>query len=249
MRLYWPDSGLFFSLPVFIMEALIVRLASKSRLANRNSCHHRQRPHMNTCRQIVILLLGVVLLATAGCEKKKPRLPVQATAPAEPIPTPLPPEITEESPPKPAPAPPKETAKAEEPKPQPPKHHRRKPPQTPAVTGPTETSPAPSGNNTVAMSHPPANPAIEAPPDTAIGADITSAQLLQQKQTTTQLLEATEKTLSGLPHNLSHDDEQMVTQIRSYLAQSRKATTDGDFERAFNLATKAHLLSDALVKK
>jgi hypothetical protein len=119
------------------------------------------------------------------------------------------------------------------------------------VTGPTETSPNPtqSGNTTVALSHPPANPAIEAPPDTAIGADIPGAQLLQQKQTTTQLLEATEKTLSGLPHNLSHDDEQMVMQIRSYLTQSRKATTDGDFERAFNLATKAHLLSDALVKK
>jgi len=63
------------------------------------------------------------------------------------------------------------------------------------------------------------------------------------------LVDATEKTLNGLPHNLSHDDEEMVAQVRSYLAQSRKATSDGDFERAYNLATKAHLLSDALVKK
>ena len=41
----------------------------------------------------------------------------------------------------------------------------------------------------------------------------------------------------------------MVTQIKSYIAQSRKATSDGDFERAYNLAMKAHLLADALVKK
>ena len=206
---------------------------------------------MNTGRQFVILLLAVALLATVGCEKKKPQLPSQATAPAEPIPTPLPPEITEESPPAPAPAPPQETAKVEEPKPEPPKHRKRKPPQTPAVTAQNEASPNPaaSGNTNIAMSRPPANPANEAPADTAIAAEITSAQLLHQKQTTAQLLESTEKTLSGLPHNLSHDQEVMVTQIRSYLAQSRKATTDGDFERAYNLATKAHLLSDALVKQ
>ena len=30
---------------------------------------------------------------------------------------------------------------------------------------------------------------------------------------------------------------------------SRSATKDGDYERAYNLATKAHLLSDALLKK
>lgn len=83
----------------------------------------------------------------------------------------------------------------------------------------------------------------------AIAADVSSAQLMQQKQTTTQLLDATEKTVNGLNRTLSHDEEEIVNQIRSYVAQSRKATVDGDFERAYNLATKAHLLSDALVKK
>jgi len=205
---------------------------------------------MNTGRQLVVLLLATALLAAVGCEKKKPQLPVQATAPAEPIPTPLPPEITEQSPPEPTPKPPEATAKVEEPKPQPPKHRKRKLPPSPPVTAQSETgaSAASSGNTTVAMARPPANPAGEAPADTAIAADVPSAQLSQQKQTTAQLLETTEKTLSGL-HNLSHDQEEMAAQIRSYLAQSRKATTDGDFERAYNLATKAHLLSDALVKK
>lgn len=224
------------------MEVLTATLAPK--LDNRNRRYQR-RLHMKTGRQFVVLLLAMALFATVGCEKKKPHLPAQATAPAEPIPTPLPPEITEESPPPPAPAPPQETAKVEEPK-QPPqkKHNKRKPAQTPA---PNETAPA--ANNTLAMAHPPSNPATEAPPDTAIAADITSAQLLQQKQTTAQLLQSTEKTLSGLPQNLSHDQEEMVAQVRSYVTQSHKATTDGDFERAYNLATKAHLLSDALVKK
>ena len=78
---------------------------------------------------------------------------------------------------------------------------------------------------------------------------MTSAQLSQQKQTTAQLLDETEKTLSGLNRTLSQDEEAIVVQIRSYVTQSRNATKDGDFERAYNLATKAHLLSDALVKK
>ena len=203
----------------------------------------RRRRHMITHCQFVILLVAVALLATVGCEKKKPQLPIQATAPAEPIPTPLPPEITEEQPPSPPPPPPKVTAKAEEPKPQPPKKHsKRKPAQPP-------TQPENPAPNTLAMARPPTNPAAEPPPDTAIAADVDSAQLRQQKQTTTQLLESTEKMLNELPHNLSHDQEEIVAQIRSYLTQSRKATTDGDFERAYNLATKAHLLSDALVKK
>jgi len=101
----------------------------------------------------------------------------------------------------------------------------------------------------VAAVHPPGNPAAEAPPSTAIGADVNSAQVSQQKQTTVQLLDETEKTLSGLNRSLSHDDEEIVNQIRSYIGQSRNATKDGDFERAYNLATKAHLLSAALVKK
>jgi hypothetical protein len=35
----------------------------------------------------------------------------------------------------------------------------------------------------------------------------------------------------------------------SYISQSRKAGNDRDFERAYNLAVKARLLADALVKK
>ncbi len=98
------------------------------------------------------------------------------------------------------------------------------------------------------MAHPPGNPAGETAPDVAIAADVTSAQLMHQKQSTAQLLDETEKTISGLK-GLSHAEEETLAEIRSYVNQSRKATSEGDFERAYNLATKAHLLSDALVKK
>lgn len=102
-------------------------------------------------------------------------------------------------------------------------------------------------NTTVAVARPPAPPE-EAAPDAAIAADVSSAQLIRQKQSTAQLLEETEKSINGLK-GLSAAEEETLAQIRSYLNQSRKATSDGDFERAYNLATKAHLLSDALVKK
>jgi hypothetical protein len=49
--------------------------------------------------------------------------------------------------------------------------------------------------------------------------------------------------------SLSNDEQAMVAHIRSYMKQSQNATGDGDLERAYNLALKARLLSDELVKK
>lgn len=218
---------------------------------------------MNFGRQLVGFTLGVVLLFGVSCTKKPPQLPPQAKNPVDTEEVPLPYEISEATaPPPPAPEPKVEAPAPEPPKPPPPKHRKKKPVQAPATTAAAPTtppanassgaaaSPSANSNNTIASARPPANPAAEAPPpDTAIAAGVSNAQLSQQKQTTAQMLEATEKTLGGLNRSLSHDEEEMVAQVRSYIAQSRKATTDGDFERAYNLATKAHLLSDALVKK
>ncbi len=204
---------------------------------------------MNSGRQFAVSALLITLLALAGCAKKKPQLPSQAKVPVDTVAVPLPDEISEETPPPPppvsAPAPPL----PEPPKPKPATHHRQKKQAPPPAS--TQSAPAAStSSNTLAAAHPPANPAApEGSPDKAIAADVSSAQLSQQKQTTAQLLDATEKTVNGLNRTLSHDEEEIVSQIHSYVAQSRKATSDGDFERAYNLATKAHLLSDALVKK
>src|SRR5271165_6214643 len=158
------------------------------------------RLHMKNGRQFVVFLIALLLLTGIGCQKKQPQIPSQAKAPAEPIPTPLPPEIAQETPAPPAPQPSPQPVKAEEPKPQPPKHRKKKPSQTQTTAAQSGDTTAVSSNSPMAAAHPPANPANEAPPDTAIAADVSSAQLLQQKQTTAQLVDATEKTLNGLPH-------------------------------------------------
>jgi len=206
---------------------------------------------MNFGRQLVVVTLACVLLVSPACTKKKSQLPAQAKAPADAIEMPLPDEISETValPPPPPPQlelPPPEVTVAK-----PPKHHPKKKPTTaPPASLQAANPPAPdtSSNSTVATAHPPANPAADTPPDPAIAADVSNAQLAHQKQSTTQLLEDTEKTINGLK-GLSSAQEEIITQIRSIVNQSRKATSDGDFERAYNLATKAHLLSDALVKK
>lgn len=198
---------------------------------------------MNRGRQSVFLVLVTLLLAT-GCAKRKPQLPTQAQAPAEPIAMPLPGEIAETTElPLPSPPPQETTEQKQEPEPRHAKRHRKKA-TSPATQNAANSEASAAANETEAMAHPP-----EPTPDVAIAADVNSTQLMRQKQTTAQLLDETEKKINGLKGNLSSGEEEMLTQIRAYVTQSRKATTDGDFERAFNLATKAHLLSDALVKK
>ncbi len=74
-------------------------------------------------------------------------------------------------------------------------------------------------------------------------------QAAQQRQAIEQLLQSTDVALKGITRTLSSEERAMVDQIHSYIAQSRAAATDGDLLRANNLATKAHLLSDELVKR
>ena len=198
---------------------------------------------MNIWRQLAASVLVLSLFLSVACKKKKPQLPPQAQAPT--ISVPVPDEISEA-----APLPPEPKQEVPAPEPQKPKsqpHHRKKPAQPPASS--PDTTPANgNSNSTVAAAHPLPNPA-EVAPDTAIAADVSSEQVSHQKQTTAELLAATEKNLTSVNRKLSHDEQAMVAQIKTYIAQSHKATSDNDFERAYNLATKARLLSDALVKK
>ena len=192
-------------------------------------------------RQFVVSAVVLGLLLSGACKNKKPQVPVQMQAPT--LAVSVPDQIPEVAPPAEPPAPQQEaTVEQQPPKKAPPKHRgsSKKPAQPPVST---------QANTTVAVNRPPANPAPEITTDTAIAADVSSQQLVQQKQTTAQLLDSTEKNLKGLNRSLSHDEQAMVNQINSYVTQSRKATSDGDFERAYNLAVKAHLLADALVKQ
>lgn len=68
------------------------------------------------------------------------------------------------------------------------------------------------------------------------------------KQTTEQLLQAAQGNLNGINRPLSPEEQAMVSQIKDYMTQAHKATEDSDTVRAHNLALKAYLLSDELVK-
>src|ERR1019366_1052442 len=188
---------------------------------------------MNLGKTTLAAATLALLLFGNGCEvfkKKKPAPPPSRPPSIEqpkidlPQPQPTPPPSSEPAPPvQPTPAP---TTKQ--------KPKRTHTPKKVVV------SPEPSTTTSE-----PAKPA----PDASINAPMTNAQAEQQKQETGNLLGAAETNLSNLHRSLTSDEQQMVSQIRNYIAQSRKAMTDGDLERAYNLANKANLLSSELVKK
>jgi outer membrane biosynthesis protein TonB len=199
---------------------------------------------VNSRQAIAGIALLLLLLGASGCKfpgRKKPKLPPQAQAPTISIPSntsdttpgPTPPMGVEPARPLPTPGE-VEVATANPPKlPPPPKNHRRVVP------------PPPPPKKTVVQNDPtPAQPA-QGP----LTASISHDDALRQRMDTTQLLEATETNLRGLNRSLSNDEQATVQHVRAYVNQSQKATSDGDLERAYNLALKAHLLSDELAKK
>ncbi len=209
---------------------------------------------MTSSRKFVWLVFFLPLLLFVSCEKKKASLPPKTLAPTVavvlPDGLPLEEEPAEVSVPETKPAPPAPVAKSK------PKKSVRSstssakkstpPPTAPATP---RTQPPASSNETVAGLHLPTSPAPEAVPPSALATAIPTAQVQQQKEETSRMVDATENALKEINRSLNDDEKSMRAQIQSYLQQSRKATTEGDFERAYNLAKKAQLLADALVKK
>lgn len=215
------------------------------------SPRRNKRTHgMTSTRKFVCLVFCLPLLLVVGCGKKKASLPPKTLAPtvAVALPDELPLTEVPDEPAAPAtqPAPAAPAAKVKPKKPVRSSTSSAKkstqPPTAPATT------PAPS-TQTVAGLRPPKSVTSEAVPPSALATAIPSAQVLQQKEDTARMMDATENTLKEINRSLSDDEKSMRSQIQSYLQQSRKATTEGDFERAYNLAKKAQLLADALVKK
>ena len=68
-------------------------------------------------------------------------------------------------------------------------------------------------------------------------------------QATTQLLDVTDGNLRSITRTLSADEQRTVSQIRSYMAQSRTALKGQDYELAHNLALKANQLSEGLLRQ
>lgn len=206
--------------------------------------------HMNWRRTSGVILVLALILGASGCKlkKTKPNIPPQAQAPTITIPSteasstqpgPPPPASVEPARPLPTPGEVAENIPPEEPTPKP--QHR-----TPRRTSPpkktvVENTPEPAPATT------PTTPQQQQ--QGQLTASVSHNDALQQKVDTQQLIDATENNLRGLTRSLSNDEQVMVAHIRSYMQQSKNAITDGDLERAYNLALKAHLLSDELVKK
>jgi len=88
-----------------------------------------------------------------------------------------------------------------------------------------------------------------AEPIVELKGNATTEQASQQRATTEQLTAATEENLKKIAgHPLSPSQQEMVNQIKTFMGQSKRAVAAGDLERGRNLAMKAHLLSDELVK-
>jgi len=74
-------------------------------------------------------------------------------------------------------------------------------------------------------------------------------QASQQRFTTEQLMAATEENLKKIAgRQLKPSEQETVSQIKQFMDQSKSAVAAGDLSRGHNLANKARLLSDELVK-
>jgi hypothetical protein len=133
-------------------------------------------------------------------------------------------------------------------------------PQGQAQTNQTEQSQPPSNKDATRV---PTNPSAPAncPPKTVIREGGTSepaiqlvggkgaGQAPQQHSATDDVLDSTEANLKKVAgKQLNASQQEMVNQIQAFIQQSRAALAAGDLERGRNLAQKAHLLSDELVK-
>jgi hypothetical protein len=187
----------------------------------------------------------VLLVAVSGCKKKQKAVPsTQAKAPtisasaappvAEAKPE-APPATTDNPPPVVEPAPPKAKPKTKSPK---------KP--APAKSAP------PADTTNVAKAMPPR--IVVQPPSTTpesagtVVPNMSHTEEAHHRFTTEQLIQSTDANLKSLKRVLTANEQAMMQQINAFIAQSREATQNQDLVRAHNLALKAHLLSDELVR-
>lgn len=84
---------------------------------------------------------------------------------------------------------------------------------------------------------------------TQLAPGMTDEQAARQRQSTNQLLASTDVSLQKLSgQQLTKEQQDTVTQVRKFMEQVKAADAAGDLQRAYKLALKAHLLSDALAK-
>ncbi len=196
-----------------------------------------------------VLWLALVLIAVSGCKKKQK--PVATAVPAPTITAPVtttPVPVT-----KPAASVPDKPPVSEPPKTKPKaklKPVAKKPVVKPPVTEPNKAATAPT---THAKATPPR--IVVQPPATSPGEQsgsvvpgMSHTEDAHHRQTTEQLLLSTEANLKSLQRVLNPDERSLLQQIQLFMTLSREASQSQDLVRAHNLALKAHLLSDELVR-
>ena len=193
-----------------------------------------------------MIVASWALFLIFGCHKKKPHIPPVETPPTIISQIPL-----EQEP---------EPGKADDQNPAPQEQQANTtPPTKPAQPkrpkhAPTKKADEPEKPTEIAKSTPPAPPRIViqegSTPNSASGqmAAATGKDAASNGQSTQQLIDSTENNLRSIKRQLSSDEQSMVAQARDYINGSKQATKDGDFVRAHNLANKAHLLSEELIK-
>jgi hypothetical protein len=121
-----------------------------------------------------------------------------------------------------------------------------------ASTSSANTGPASTGSAALSPCPPPKKVVRNGgsdEPTIQLTGGTTTEQGLHERSSTDQLTTATEANLkkaAGL--RLNPSQQEMVSEIKQFMEQSRTAVAAGDLERGRNLAMKAHLLSDELVK-
>jgi hypothetical protein len=87
-------------------------------------------------------------------------------------------------------------------------------------------------------------------PSVQLSPGLSQQQASSQRQNTSQLLASTDANLKKVAaRQLSASQEDTANQIRQYMQQANAAVAAGDLERGHNLAVKAQLLSEELVKQ
>ena len=77
----------------------------------------------------------------------------------------------------------------------------------------------------------------------------TDAEHASHQRSTEELRVATEENLKKMAgRQLNSSQQEMVSQIKQFMEQSKTAAAAGDLQRGHNLAMKARLLSEELVK-
>jgi hypothetical protein len=186
---------------------------------------------------LFVLVLVLLVTGISGCSGKKPVLVApQQPPPTAPQPTPTPePEAASQPAEQPA-----ETQPATSTTPATAATTKPKIVKKPVVKKPTKTVIVPDKDDK------------KDAPTSASGGQISpgpTGDAARSQASTEQLLQGAEDNLNGIKRQLSKDEEAMRAQIREFITQSKKATTENDLARAHTLAVKARLLSDELVRQ